>query len=421
MRAGFPCLSALGLWLASQPARAADLEVFSANAFSLSGDVRLVAADGERSWLDEGFGKLRGSGTASGNLRVKPELGLVDLVWQPRLGFAWSATVVGTLQGGEKTRAGLSEAFISYKPMRREKLRLSVRAGLMWVPLSLEHGGADWHVIDTVTPSAINSWVGEEVRPLAAEATLSTKIGAQQLSGTIAVIAVNDTAGALLTLRGWGLHDRKTLAFQRQSLPPLPPLLLGSQPQFTTPLLDVKEGFAKRPGFYAKLAWTPQAPIRVELFHYDNRADPEAVNEHLEWGWRTRFDNVGLVGKLGPSTTLKAQAMRGTTRMGFGGQRRWIDAQFRSAFLLATHEFGKMRVAGRIEGFDVRNKGSRVTPQDDDRGWATTFAVTRELSGHFSLAGEFVHVSSNRQQRASAGLAERQPQSQLQILLKARW
>src|SRR5688500_6714399 len=79
---------------------AANIDLFSGTTLSLSGDVRLVASDGEESWLDEGFGKLRSSGDASGGMRIKPELGSVDLVWQPSVGFAWSATVVGTLQGG---------------------------------------------------------------------------------------------------------------------------------------------------------------------------------------------------------------------------------------------------------------------------------------------------------------------------------
>ena len=47
---------------------------------------------------------------------------------------------------------------------------------------------------DTITPSAINSWIGEEVRPLAAEVTASTTAGEHQLSATAGIFAANDTA-----------------------------------------------------------------------------------------------------------------------------------------------------------------------------------------------------------------------------------
>ena len=403
-------------------ARAAELDLFSGQALSISGDLRMTAANGEQTWLNEGFGKLRSQGSPGGDWRLRPELGTVDLMWEPRLGFAWSATVVGTLQGGSRTEAGLSEAFLSYKPMRSEKLRFSARAGLMWPPVSLEHGGSDWHVLDTVTPSAINSWIGEEVRPLAAEASLGAKVGSQEFTGTFAVMAANDTAGALLTLRGWGLHDRKTLAFHRQRLPELPELLEYSQPQFTTPLLDVDEGFARRPGYYARLVWTPPVPVRIELFHYDNRADPEAVNEDVEWGWRTRFNNIGLVARPAAATTIKVQAMKGTTRMGFvDNGRRWIDAHFQSAFVLATQDFGTSHLSGRVETFRDRNSGSFVTAEEDEQGWAGTIAYRKQLSANLTLLAELLHVESKRDQRLLSGIAAHQAQTQLQLVARARW
>ena len=125
----------------SAPA-AADIDLVSATSLSLSGDVRIAGTDGEASWIDRGFGKLRASGNDDGGFRLKPELGSIDLVWQPRAGFEWSGTVVATLQGGERTEVGLSEAFASYKPLGSGALRFSARAGLMWPPISLEHGAA---------------------------------------------------------------------------------------------------------------------------------------------------------------------------------------------------------------------------------------------------------------------------------------
>src|SRR3954449_6279621 len=309
-----PVVCALAALWASPAIAESSLKLLSPDTLELFGDVRLVAVDGERSWVDGGFGKLRSSGGGD-DFRVRPQLGNVNLVWQPQ--FTWSlfAVIVGSLEGGDRTEAGLSQAYLSFKPMRGSKVAFSARAGPLFPPVSLEHEGADWHVKDSITPSAINSWIGEEVRPLAAEATVTASLGAHRLRATAALIAANDTSGTLLTFRGWALHDRTTLAFNRQPLPPLGSDVAGYQAPFTHPLLDVGPGFAHRPGYYAKLSWQPPVPIRFELFRYDNGADPEAVNSDLEWGWHTRFNSAGMVADLGSGTELKAQALQGRTRM----------------------------------------------------------------------------------------------------------
>jgi hypothetical protein len=414
-------LLALSLLLASSPCAAADLDLFSAETLSLSGNVRLSATSGEESWVDGGYGKLGTSGGGDG-LRIKPQIGEINLAWQPRFSWSLSATVVGTLQGGERPEAGLEQAYVSFRPMRGERHRISARAGLLWPSVSLEHEGADWHVRDTITPSAINSWIGEEVRPLAAEITASTFAGEHQLSATAAVFAANDTSGTLLAIRGWALHDRTTLAFRRQPLPPLEEEYRDYQAPFTHPLLDVGPGFAKRPGYYAKLSWQPPVPVRFELFRYDNRADPEAVNAEIEWGWRTHFNHAGAIAKLGASTELKVQALAGRTRMGMvEDDRRWFDTRFRSAFAMLTQAIGKFGLAGRIDAFDVRNHGSLWDDEYDDTGWAATVAGKREWTP-FTGVIELAHVSSKREDRHEhLGLAARQRQTSLQAELRLHW
>jgi hypothetical protein len=406
--------------LSAGPAAASDLRLFTPDTLEVTGDVRLVAVNGEKSWLNGGFGKLRPG--SDGEWKLQPQLGNADLIWQPQFTWSLSATVVGSLQGGQRTQAGLKQAYLTFRPMRSASgTAFSARAGLMWPPVSLEHEGADWHVEDSITPSAINSWIGEEVCPVAAEGTVTTALGDNRLRATAAIMAANDTAGTLLTFRGWALHDRTTLAFNRQPLPPLDDVIANYQAPYTHPLLDIPRGFAKRPGYYAKLAWQPPVPIRIELFRYDNRADPIDVTDDLEWGWRTRFNDLGLVADLGGGAELKGQAMQGTTRMGFAdGGRRWIDNRFRSAFLLFTRPVGPFGLAARIEGFGTRNRGSDVGDEYDDSGWSAIIAGKREW-GHLTGLVELLHVSSSREDREDIGLAPRQRQTQLQAELRMRW
>ena len=405
------------LWAGPASAQS-DLKLFTRDNFELSGDLRLAAVDGEQSWVDGGFGTLRsGSG---GDLRMRPQLGNASLVWKPQFTWSLGAVVVGSLQGGERTDAGLSQAYLAFRPMRSSKLAFSARAGLMWPPVSLEHEGADWHVKDSITPSAINSWIGEEVRPVAAEATLAGSLAQHKLRLTAAVMAANDTSGTLLTFRGWALHDRTTIAFRRQPLPPLGPLT-GYQPRFTHPLLDVRNGFAHRPGFYAKLSWQPPVPLRVELFRYDNRANPQYVNPDIEWGWRTRFDNVGVVADLGSGAELKAQALKGTTLMGYPEPtRRWVDTRFRAAYVMLSRAVGKFGLSARADLFDTRNRGSLWDDEYDEHGWSAMLAAKREF-GPFTGLVELLHVQSNNPAREHVGEEERQRQTQLQAEVRMHW
>src|SRR4029434_5649666 len=184
---------------AAVPAHAKGVDLVSSDTLSLSGDFRLVGVNGEESWVDEGFGKLRSG--SDGDWRASPQMGNVKLVWQPSFGWAVSATVVGAVQGGERTEYGLSQAYLSVRPLISDKLRVSARAGLFWPPVSLEHEGADWHVRDTITPSAINSWIGEEVRPATIEASATLKAGNHEVTAVAGTFAATHTAGTLLTLR----------------------------------------------------------------------------------------------------------------------------------------------------------------------------------------------------------------------------
>ena len=400
-------------------------DLLSPETLTLSGNVRLIGVNGERSWVDGGFGKLRYGGTSgdgAGASRVLPRVGEVDAVWQPRLGWALSGTIAVVAQDKDGIEAGLSEAYLSYKPLGGGSVKLSGRAGLMWPPVSLEHSGPEWSVTETITPSAINSWIGEEVKVVGVEASLATRLGHHQLTGTAAVFDVNDTAGALLAFRGWALHDVKALVFQKHPLPALNVFMAAVQPRYSHPVKEMDGGFLKRPGYYVKLAWQPPLPVRLEMLHYDNGSDPEALNAELEWGWRTRFDNLGLDADLGPSTRLRAQAMRGRSLMGFEEAGRiWVDNRFRSAFALITQELGKGSLSARVEAFATRHRGSGIKSTDNENGLAATIAVQRSIGKHASILLEALHITSKSDARLRDGLSARQVQNQLQGALRFRW
>ena len=149
-----------------------------------------------------------------------------DLIWTPRFTNSLSASVSAAYQRHQEHKADLLEAFVSFLPPQKGPVGFSMRAGIMWPEISLEHttGGA-WSTVNTLTPSAINAWVGEEVKVLGVEGTVRASIGNTMLAFTGSVFGFDDTAGTLLSFRGWALHNEKATVFGHFPLPPLNPFI----------------------------------------------------------------------------------------------------------------------------------------------------------------------------------------------------
>lgn len=383
----------------------------------------LAAADGPRAWLNEGTGKARFGNPDGDALRLRPYATEAGMVLQPKFGWSLSGLVSAITQHGQDKPIDISETYLRWRPLPIGGVRLNVRAGIFWPAVSLEHGGGEWAVRETVTPSAINSWIGEEVKVGGIEANFSTMIGAHRLSLTAAGFELNDTAGTLLTFRGWALHDEKATLFAYQPLPVMNASMRSRQDDETRPMIDLDH----RIGWYAKLAWAPPGPFELQYFHYDNRGDPKVMNADKQWGWRTRFDHVGAVVDLDPRTRLTLQAIDGTTIMGFPkgpAALHWVEMRFRSAFVLATRQLrigsASGSVSGRIEAFSTRNHGRLVLSDDDETGWALTAATRWPMFRHASLLAEALHIDSRRDARLREGDEPRQHQNILRLSLRLR-
>ena len=415
-------VAAIGALLFGLPARAADpAETGLVTAYA---NFDLAAVDGPRSWLDEGgTGKVRFGNSDGDALRLRPHATEAGIVLQPSFGWSLSGLVSVIAQHGQDKPIDISEGFVRWRPLPIGGIRLNVRAGIFWPPVSLEHGGGEWAVNETITPSAINSWIAEEVKVGGVEANLSTMIGAHRLSLTAAGFELNDTAGTLLTFRGWALHDEKATLFAYQPLPLMNNFMRRAQDDETWPMIDLDH----RIGWYAKFAWAPPGLFELQYFHYDNRGDPQVMNADRQWGWRTRFDHLGAIVDLDAKTRLTLQAIHGTTIMGFrrgATARRWVDMRYRSAFLLATRrlQIGSREgsVSGRIEAFGTRNRGSVVLSDDDEIGWAATAAAHWPMFRRASLLAEALHVDSRRDARLREGDDPRQHQNILRLSLRLR-
>jgi hypothetical protein len=382
----------------SQPASQTD--IFSKNTITILLDARLVVANGSRSFVNGGFGKTRFQGQRDGD--YKPRLVPVeaDLVWQPRFTASLSATVSAAWQRDQEHDFDLIEAFVNFVPQSSANVTFSARAGLMWPEISLEHStGGAWSVVNTITPSAINAWVGEETKVVGVEGTLRASLGQHQLAATGGVFGFNDTSGTLLSFRGWALHDIRATGFGHFPLPPLNPFIRLLQEDRTRSTIDID----KRVGYYARLEWRPPDPYGFSLFYYDNRGDPEAFFSSGQWGWRTRFWNLGFNADLGPNTRFLAQGMTGSTIMGFPHNGvRWVHTYFSSAYALVTHSLtDRLAMTGRVEGFNTRERGSEMERANSEHGFAATAAARLGVTDNLTGFLEALHVRSHRGTRVT--------------------
>jgi hypothetical protein len=397
-------------------------DILSADTLTLIGEARLVLADGHTSFAKGGFGKTRFGGTSSGDyqLRAIPVEG--DLIWQPRFTGSLNGNVSIAWQRDQENAVDVLESYLTFIPKRNGNVNVSFKAGLYWPEISLEHAtGGAWSTVYTITPSAINSWVGEEVKVIGAEATVRATLGDQEISVSGAAFGFNDTSGTLLSFRGWALHDLKATAFGHFKLPPLNAFMSGAQQNVTRSLFEIDD----RVGFYGRAEWRPSPAVVLNGFYYDNRGDPEAFSKTLQWGWRTRFGNVGLVADLGPRTRLVAQGMIGSTIMGKipkNATERWVHTHYRSAFALLSQQVGKGALSGRIEWFGTKEMGSRMSNTDEpENGWATTAALRWPLWRRFTGFLEALHVESTRGARVRAGIPPQESQTVFQAALRFSW
>jgi hypothetical protein len=360
-------------------------------------------ADGEDSWLERGFGKTRFSGDEDFEGSVR---GL--LLWRPQL--PWGVNGHFSLQADTELDPAFDivEAYLTWRSSPSPGWRYGARAGAFYPPVSLEHDGPAWTTTNTLTPSAINSWISEEVKVAGVEANARRRFGEQEFAARLALFGFNDTSGTLLAFRGWALND--VMAGVNSEMP----LPSSSYQSVTRPTYEL-DG---RVGYYAQAEYRPQQNMTFDLLFYDNRGD-RVSDDDGQTNWETRFLNAGMRIAFDEDTRLLMQGMSGRT---IWGERTpmgyWVDVDFSSAYVLLARDFDVHRLAGRLDYFDIDDNSFVASDNNDEEGWAVTASYQFELTPSMRVGIEGLHVSSNRPSRANQGLDPDQAQSTLQTSLE---
>src|SRR5690349_1904014 len=262
MRFGLAFLAMLFAASAAGHAQAFDF----ADDLEISGylDARAVAPADPQSWLNGGLGKFRYGGRQKFGTEgvLQGDLNLADLNVE-------GVHLVSVLRADPDTPSVVDalETYLRYDQMAGD-IGWSVKAGAFFPTISLENDDLGWTSPYTLTPSAINSWIGEELRTIGSEAILRYDTnGFGTVSFTGAVTCCNDPAGILMAERGWAMDDRPAGIFSDQRLPDATLRLFRQEAPDRTPLFDEIDG---RPGWYAGLTWQMAGVGKLSVLRYDN-------------------------------------------------------------------------------------------------------------------------------------------------------
>ncbi len=366
-------------------------------------DGRLVAAPGETSWTKGGLGKTR-----FGDGGTDAQFGGAGLVGTAQLTPALLALGEIQFQTTDRPTVSVIEAYVRYRPVSLSRWRWSVQVGAFLPPISLENDAIGWTSPWTLTPSAINSWVGEELRVIGAEGRVEWRGDANTWELHSALFRRNDPAGDLLADRGWSLSDLTSGLGSRLREPD--EAGSGSSPAHR---YDPFQNIGSRIGWYANLDWRAAGLGRISLMRYDNRADPTAHTESGVFAWHTWFTSMGASTDTGPIRWI-AQVMDGATVIEpVDGMQ--FKTRFRSAFLLAGWNRGNWRPALRIEHFSTHDGRSEAGIPQGEHGNAVTAALNWRPRDWLRLTAEVLRIDSVRMQRADVGLSPASMLTQVQL------
>jgi hypothetical protein len=374
--------------------------------WDLSLDARLVSSDALPPFSQGGFGTTRYGGDEDG-LR----LGRLRLALTQPLGELWSAHLdASAYDDAGRSPVGLTEAYLLFRPYPFAGWRFRLKAGGFYAPLSLENRAAGWDSPYTISYSAIDSWLGVEVRTVGLEGSLEwlgTRSGHDFDLGVVAgAFGWNDGAGAVLASNGFLLTDRQTGLFQTIGKPGGPALYEEQ------PFLELDH----RVGVYAGFEARYLDRVVLRFLHYDNRADPTAMDtvSHAI-AWNTSFDSAGVRIEADHGWTAIAQWLKGQTSIAPGGESlRW---PFRAGFALLAKRTGRHTLALRYDRFEVDAEGiSDGDGSQSGHAWTASYAF--DLDPHWRFALEWLQVVSSSYNRSDEGGAALLTETQLQLQVR---
>lgn len=376
---------------------------------SAVGWVRLSggAIDAPPSFFDGGYGKLV-DGDLPASARADALAGELRLAidWEPSPG--WRLFVHGTARGdgsqsGESSASaasGLLEGFVERRFGFGSGQEIGLKLGQFFLPSSRENVEALWTSPYTLTLSALNSWVAEEIRPIGLDFVWSRTDARDQrwsLGGTL--FGGNDTAGTLVAWRGFALHDRPTPTARFLPLPPLAALTTTFPEQDRRGTRPFSGDLDQRLGYAGRARW--DAPARravIQATAFLNNGDRDLYSG--QYAWQTDFRWLSTEVELPAGLRLLGEWGTGSSRMGFAppGQRSdsVVDIGYDVLYAILSWQRGGVRTSLRYDDFVVEDRDSTAGDDNTEDGSAWTLAVLGSLGDHWRVGLEMLYLAAER-------------------------
>lgn len=280
-----------------------------------------------------GFGLLRAAshndGRPLGDDGGTAQLQL-GIDWRPSMTLGTHLHLLGRddASGSKHGRVGIVEAYVEAK-LHPGPGRLRILAGAFFLPTSRENVDALWATPYTITPSALNSWLGEELRPIGVDFQYTVR---NSLTAGATVFRGNDTFGALPPARGWEMRDHWAVLGEH----------LPVDGTYFTSVSAENDG---RLGWSARGRWNNQY-ANVQVTRVDNRGDALEYGDLFNWG--TRFD-IASADLTMNDWTVAAESGWGTTVIEVFGTR--YPSDIRASYLLVSRRVGSLRATLRGDAF----------------------------------------------------------------------
>ena len=376
--------------------------------------VSAVSNNAQPSFLDSGTGTFRISGS-----RFSLSQALLDIN-QDITSSLQAKVVVNAYDDGDE-HLGFTQAYLHYKPLTGNTYRVEGRAGFFYPKLSVENTDIGWLSRHFITSSAINSWIGEELRVPGLEVSLarsgrktkspwSWKLDAAAYKG-------NDTLGALIAFKGFGLHDRQSLhnedRIQFADIPTISDPNLVNSPTYTSPFTEIDGKIGYYLGFNARYL----RKLDLRYFYYNNRADPLVQDQRRLYSWRTEFNSLAARYLVTRNTELSFHLLDGLTEMG----DNIVFVDYTAFYTAISHTFGQHKLSARVDIFNVDERDTLFEDPSDSHGLALTTNWTYRYSDKWQTAVELIGNKNNVANRATLGIATRQNVVQLQFAVTYRF
>lgn len=369
-------------------------------------DLRLVASDGRESFLDGGLGKLRYGGGDDGL-----QLGRARVAWRGSPGGDWHLNLdVSAWSLDDHNLVDVTEAYAEWRPVPTAAWRSKVKLGAFYPPISLEHRAPGWTNPYTISSSALNTWVGEELRTIGVAYELDhlgmADGGRFDFGAHAAVFGWNDPAGVIVAFRGFALHDRQTPLFGR----------IGTYAYGWREQRVIFSEIDDRPGWHAGAFLQHENGMELRALHYDNRGDRTVFKPSIgDFAWDTTFDSLGARFDGPDGFAMIAQWLKGETWASPNPASGW---HFETAFVLVAREFGAHRLALRYDDFSTTPVELSGSSWSRESGQAFALGWSWRPREHVELAAEWLQVDSRFDARAALDEPPRARENGLQFALR---